>query len=88
MATELSTILQLRVPVVVRIGHRELPMDKVLSLGPGAIIELDKSAEEDLDLMVNNKLIGHGRAVKVGENFGIRITNIGSAAERVEAMGE
>ncbi len=88
MPTELSTILRLRVPVVVQIGHCEMPMEKVLSLGPGAIIELEKPAEDDLDLMVNNKLIGHGRAVKVGENFGIRITSIGTAAERVQAMGE
>jgi len=88
MATDLKTILQLRVPVVVQIGQRKLALDHVLSLGPGAIIELTKTAEEDLDLMVNNKRIGQGKAVKVGENFGIRITQIGSTAERVEAMGE
>ena len=88
MPTELNTILRLRVPVVVQIGRRSMPLDDILSLGPGAIIELDKPAEDDLDLMVNNKRIGEGNAVKVGENFGIRITAIDTPAKRVQAMGE
>lgn len=88
MATDVQTILQLRVPVIVRIGHRNMQMDDVLSLGPGAIIELDKTVEDDLDLLINNKPIGQGAAVKVSENFGLRITAVGPASQRIEAMGE
>ena len=88
MATDLRTILRLHVPVIVQIGRRALPMGDVLSLGPGAIVELSKSAEEELDLLVNNKPVGKGVAVKVGENFGIKITRIGSPADRVAAMGQ
>ena len=87
MATELATILKLSVPVVVHIGRCGMTMDDVLTLGPGAIIELEKSAEDELDLLANNRAIGKGTAVKVGENFGIRITSIGSQRARVEAMG-
>jgi hypothetical protein len=36
---------------------------------------------------VNNKVIGAGSAVKVGENFGVRVTNVGDVATRVQAMG-
>jgi flagellar motor switch protein FliN/FliY len=87
MATDLQTILRLTVPVIVQVGRRRLPMDDVLALGPGAILDLSKPAEEDLELLVNNKVIGKGAAVKVGENFGIRITSIGTPVERVRAMG-
>ena len=87
MATELQTILKLTVPVIVQVGERYTCLDDILTLGPGAILELGKSSEEDLDLLVNNKSIGRGQAVKVGENFGIRITAIGSTRDRVEALG-
>jgi flagellar motor switch protein FliN/FliY len=87
MPTDLQTILRLSVPVIVQVGERFLPMDDVLALGPGAILELTKSSEDELELLVNNKVIAKGVAVKVGENFGIRITTIGSPTERVTAMG-
>lgn len=87
MAADLQTILKLTVPVIVQIGRCRMHMDDVLALGPGAILELDRPAEEKLDLLINNKPIGVGQAVKVGENFGIRIAKIGTAQERVEALG-
>ncbi len=87
MSPEVKTILRLSVPVIVQVGHRSLPMGDVLSLGPGAILELNKASDRELDLLVNNKPIGTGVAVKVGENFGIKITSIGSPAQRIAAMG-
>jgi flagellar motor switch protein FliN len=87
MPTDLQTILKLTVPVIVQVGERRVPMEDVLALGPGAILELSKSAEDELDLLVNNKVIGKGVAVKVGENFGIRIASIGTPHQRVEALG-
>lgn len=87
MPTDLTAIVKLEVPLIVRVGEKRLTMDDVLALAPGAIVELDKSSEEELTLLVNNKPIGSGEAVKVGENFGLRITRIGSPAERVRALG-
>ena len=86
VATDFKTILNLTVPLIVRIGHRKLPLSEILALGPGSILELAKSADEELDLQVNNKNIGTGTAVKVGENFGIRISDINSARDRAQAM--
>lgn len=86
MATELQTILRLRVPVIVEIGRRKMKLDDVLALGPGAILELAKNSDEPLDLLINNKQVGTGAAVKVGENFGLKIAAVGSAAQRVEAL--
>ena len=86
MATDLNTVVKLEVPVIVRVGERHVAMEEILSMGPGAILELDKPAEEELTLLVNNKPIGRGEAVKVGENFGIRVTGLDSPAARVRAM--
>src|SRR5436853_7783746 len=87
MASELSAVLRLEVPVIVRLGERTMSVSDVVGLVPGAIIELPKNAEDELDLLVNNKQIGTGTAVKVGENFGLRISYIGDVRERIAALG-
>jgi flagellar motor switch protein FliN/FliY len=87
MASTLSQVLRLEVPIVVRLGERRMHVSEVLRLVPGSIIELAKNAEAELDLMCNDKPIGCGTAVKVGENFGIRLSYIGELKDRVLAMG-
>lgn len=75
----LDRVRSLEVPLVVRLGERNMSVREVTALVPGAIIELPKSAESELELLVNNRVIARGLAVKVGENFGIRITLMGDA---------
>lgn len=87
MPPGLTTILSLEVPVIVQIAERVMTVDEVTSMAPGAIIELPKSADGDLEIRVNNKMIGTGDAVKVGENYGIRVNYIGDLGERISAMG-
>jgi flagellar motor switch protein FliN len=87
MPADIREILTLEVPVVVQIGERRMPLQEVLALTPGAIVELTKPADEELEVLVNNKAIGVGMAVKVGENFGVRLTYIGDLRERVASMG-
>jgi flagellar motor switch protein FliN/FliY len=86
-AADVQSILKLRVPVIVRIADRQLSLGEVVHLAPGSLVELPRSADQPLDLMVNNKLIGRGTAVKVGEKFGLKVQMIGDAAERIRAMG-
>lgn len=64
-----------------------MPVSEVVALNYGAIIELPKMVDEDLEVLVNNKVIGTGVAVKVGEHFGIRVKSVGGLADRVNAMG-
>ncbi len=87
MASGLKTILALEVPVIVQIAERIMTVDEVTAIAHGAIIELPKSANDDLEIRVNNKTIGTGNAVKVGENYGIRITFLGDLDDRITAMG-
>lgn len=87
MSADLDRILKLEVPIIVQMGQREMAVSDVMSLVPGSIIELPKSADDELELMVNNRQIGTGRAVKVGENFGIKVTFVGDVKSRISAMG-
>lgn len=84
---DVSLIKQLEVPIIVRLGQKAMKAGDVLSFIPGTIIELPKRAEDELELLVNNRPIGTGTAVKVGENFGLKIAFIGNVRERIEAMG-
>ncbi len=84
---ELQRILRMEVPVIVKLAERKLTMSEVLRLGAGAIIEFSKSSDEPLQLLVSNKCIATGEAVKVGENFGLRITQIGDVKELIRSMG-
>jgi flagellar motor switch protein FliN/FliY len=84
---DLTRILQLEVPVIVKLAERKLTLGEVMRLGAGAIIEFSKSSDEPLELLVNNKAIGVGDAVKVGENFGLKITQIGDVREIIRSLG-
>ncbi len=86
MTRDVQTIMKLRVPVIVRLAERRMNMQSVLNWGPGSIIEMGKLADEPIDLLVNNKQIGQGAAVKIGENFGLRVTTIHDAEERIKAL--
>ena len=86
-ARELERILRLQVPVIVKLAERKLNLAEVMRLGPGAIIEFEKSSEEPLELMVNNKTIAIGETVKVGENFGLKISQIGDVKQVIQSLG-
>ncbi len=82
----LQRVMKLQVPVIVKLAERKIAMSEVLRLGVGAIIEFVKSSSEPLDLMVNNKAVGQGETVKVGENFGLRITRVGDPKQLLQAI--
>lgn len=81
-------LLTLEVPVVVVLGERTMRTSDLLALRPGAILELPKRAGDPLDLLLNNRAIGSGEAVKVGEKFGIRIATIGTRSARLRTAAE
>lgn len=86
MKSDIRSILKLEVPLIVRIAERSMHVDEVVQWVPGMIIEMAKSADEELELLVNNVTIGVGSAVKITENFGIRISFVGDLRERIGAI--
>jgi flagellar motor switch protein FliN/FliY len=85
---ELKRILQLEVPIIVKLAERKLALSEVMRLGAGAINEFFKSNDEPLELLINNIPIAVGEAVKVGENFGLKITQIGDVQELIASLGK
>lgn len=88
LPAEIQRILNLEVPVIVQLAGRQMNMKEVLDLNVGSVIEFDKRFDAELALIVTNRCIGLGHAVKVGENFGLRITRIGSIYEKIRALGK
>lgn len=84
---ELQQLLAIEVPIIVQLGVRRLPVGEVMRFALGAIIEFHKAADDELELLANNRPIGKGHAVKVGENFGIRLTAIGPVKETIRKLG-
>ena len=99
MAAALGLLRDVEVEVTLEIGRKRMKIGELLKLGTGQTLELDKSAGEPLEIMVNGRLIGRGEAVVLGDRYGLRITEIVSgsseeltpvavAAEALEAAAE
>ena len=82
----LEMILDIRLRATARLGRVEMPIAEILGLGPGSIIEVGQLVDEPIELLINNKPIARGDVVVVGEQFGLRITEILSARERIERL--
>lgn len=82
----IDLILDVPLELSAILGRTKKSIKEVLSLEPGSIVELNKYAEEPLDIYVNGKLIAQGEVVVLEEKFGIRINSIVSAKERVETL--
>jgi flagellar motor switch protein FliN/FliY len=87
MPADAEALLKLEVPFIVQLGTKRMSVREVTALTPGTIVELPINAEDDLKVLVKNKVVGLGRAVKVGENYGVRITYVGDLNQRMDAVG-
>lgn len=82
----LDILLDIPLQVTVELGRTNRPVQDILNLSTGSIIELDKLAGEPVDILVNNKLIAKGEVVVIDENFGVRVTDIISQKERIRNL--
>ena len=87
LSPEAKRILQLKVPVIVKLADKLLPLGDIIDLTPGSIVEFAHKADQSLDLLVNDKVIGRGLAVKVGEKFGLQIGEILPVQEKIRSLG-
>lgn len=84
---EVRRILRIEVPVIVKLADKHLPLGDIIDLSPGSIVEFTRSSDTPLELLVNNKVIGRGIAVKVGEKFGLRIDEILPVEQTIRKLG-
>jgi len=82
----IRSLLRIEVPIVVTLAEKRQPLGRIVELGPGSIIQFEKSCEEMLELGVGDHPIATGEAVKVGDKFGLRITSIKLPEERFLAV--
>ncbi|MBX6423608.1 flagellar motor switch protein FliN [Thermosulfurimonas sp. F29] len=85
---DLEFILDIPLEVWVEIGRTKMPINDLLKLTQGSIIELNKMAGEPVEIYVNGKLMGRGEVVVVNDRFGVRLTEILSPQERIRKLGE
>jgi flagellar motor switch protein FliN/FliY len=82
----LDILLDIDMPLSVRFGQAELTLDALTRLGPGSLIELSRQPDDPVDVLINGHLVARGEVVVVSGNYGVRITEVVSAAERLNSM--
>ncbi|GAB4233433.1 MAG: hypothetical protein OHK0028_09230 [Deltaproteobacteria bacterium] len=83
---DIDFLMDIPVKVVVELGKANVQLGDLLRMGTGSVLELEKPAEEPLDVHINGKLIGRGEVVVVNNRFGIKLTEVAPASERVEIL--
>jgi len=84
---DLERLLRIELPVIAVLAEKRIKLGDVLRLDVGSVIEFEKPARDPLDLMVNDRRVGRGQAVRAGENFGLRVTEIAGPRETIRKLG-
>jgi flagellar motor switch protein FliN/FliY len=84
--SDLDLILDIPVQLTVELGRTKIPIRQILQLAQGSVVELDGLAGEPLDVLVNGCLVAQGEVVVVNDQFGIRLTDIVTPAERLRKV--
>jgi flagellar motor switch protein FliN/FliY len=79
----MGIIMDVPLEITVELGRTHKKINEILEFAPGTIVELDILAGEPVDILVNGKFVAKGEVVVVGENYGIRITDIISVEKRI-----
>ncbi len=79
----ISGLMDMELPVRISLGRAEMPLEDVLSLTTGSIIELNRSVGEPVDIIVNDRVVARGEVVVVNSNYGVRIQQVVNRSERL-----
>ncbi len=82
----IDILLDVDLPISVQLGKTTMTIQELLEVGPGSVIELDKMVGNPVEILANNKTIAQGEVVVVDENFGVKITSLISAEERIKSL--
>jgi flagellar motor switch protein FliN/FliY len=83
---DLAVILDVPVTLALEVGRTKMTIRDLLRLNQGSVVELDRSADEPMDLLVNGTLVAKAEIVIVEEMFGIRLIDVVSPSERIKNL--
>ena len=83
----IDLLLDVELPIVVSFGETEMQLKDILKFSVGSVIELDKSVNDPVVIKVNDKPIARGEVVMVDGNYGVKILEVESTAERLRSLG-
>ena len=83
----IELLLDVELPISVSFGRSEMPLKDVLKLGAGSVVELDRAVNDPVSIIVNRKPIAKGEVVMVDGNYGVRILEVESTADRIRSLG-
>lgn len=84
----MDSLLDVPVTLSVEIGRKRMPINQLVNLTPGAIVDLNRDLDAPLDLLVNGTLIARGEVVVMGKKFGLRLVDICSPNERLSGLSQ
>ena len=79
----MERVLGVDLEITVVIGRTKMSLKDIFELGKGSLIELDALANQDVEVLINEKVLAYGKVVVVDQHFGVKITNIVSEEDRV-----
>lgn len=82
----LSLVLEVPVDVALHVGKTAISIRELMNLVEGSVVELDRAATDPMDVLVNGTLVAKGEIVVVNENFGVRLTDVVSPADRIREL--
>jgi flagellar motor switch protein FliN/FliY len=74
------------VTLSIEVGRAQIKIKDLMRLTQGSVVELDRVAGEPLDLLINNTVVAQGEVVLVNERYGIRLTRVVPASERMKNL--
>ena len=82
-----AEVLQnISVTLSIEVGRAQIKIKDLMRLTQGSVVELDLVAGEPLDLLINNTVVAQGEVVLVNERYGIRLTRVVPASERMKNL--
>ncbi len=84
--SKIGLLCDIDLDATLRFGSREMTLEEVLELGPGAVVELDRHVTEPVDLVVGDRIVARGEVVVVSGNFALRVTEVATPQLRLESI--
>jgi flagellar motor switch protein FliN/FliY len=84
--SKIGLLVDIDLDATLQFGSREMTLEEVLELGPGAVVELDRHVSEPVDLVVGDRIVARGEVVVVSGNFALRITEVATPQLRLESI--